>query len=161
MEKVLGISLRVSKLVLNAIGCTALALMMLLTVIDVFLRAAGRPIVGTYEIVALLLALVIGFCFPCVSLDRGNVYMEIVLDRLSKRNRAILNTFTRILGIVVFAVVAVDLFILGREFHMAGEVTSTLRLPFYPVAYGVGVCCFIQCLVLIFHIVQIWRGHYE
>ncbi len=161
MEDVLDTFLRLSKKVVNAIGCLALVFMMLLTVTDVILRAVGRPFVGTYEVVALLLALVIGFCFPSVSLDRGNVYMEVVLDRVSPRKRAILNTFTRILGIILFAFIAYNLLTVGKEFHRSGEVTATLRIPFYPVAYSVAVCCMIECFVFVFHIVQIWRGRYE
>jgi hypothetical protein len=38
--------------------------MMFLTVADVLMRAGGRPILGTYEMVALSLALVIGFSIP-------------------------------------------------------------------------------------------------
>ena len=62
--------------VLNIIGGAALTFMMFLTVADVLMRAGGHPIIGTYEIVALSLALVIGFGIPKVSLDRGHVYME-------------------------------------------------------------------------------------
>ncbi len=24
----------------------------------------------------------------------------------------------------------------------------TLRMPEYPIAYGIGLCCFIECLIL-------------
>jgi TRAP-type C4-dicarboxylate transport system permease small subunit len=108
-----------------------------------------------------MLAVVIGFTIPLVSLDRGHVYMEIILDRLSKKNRAIMNTFTRILCIVLFIVIGYNLFLVGNEFHSSGEVSSTLKIPFFPIAYGVGVCCFIECFVFIFDIVKIWRGQYE
>ena len=155
-----GILLRVSK-ILSYIGGAALTFMMFLTVADVLLRAGGRPILGTYEMVALSLAIVIGFTIPKVSLDRGHVYMEIVLDRLSKRNRAIMNTFTRVLCIVLFAIVGYNLFLIGNEFHTAGEVSSTLKIPFFPLPYFVGVCCFIECFVFIFDIAKIWRGPYE
>jgi TRAP-type C4-dicarboxylate transport system permease small subunit len=77
MEIMFNILQRVSK-VLNIVGGTALTFMMFLTVTDVLMRAGGRPILGTYEMVALSLALVIGFSIPKVSLDRGNVYMEII-----------------------------------------------------------------------------------
>jgi len=50
--------------VLNSIAGGAVTVMMLLTVADVLLRAGGHPIIGTFEIVALLLALVIGFGIP-------------------------------------------------------------------------------------------------
>lgn len=146
---------------LGFIGGTALSLMMFLTVADVILRAGGHPILGTYEIVALMLAVVIGFTIPMVSLNRGHVYMEILLEKLSRRNRAVMNTFTRILCIILFLVIGYNLFIVGNEFHSSGEVSSTLKIPFFPIAYGVGVCCFIECLVFIFDIVKIWRGQYE
>lgn len=152
---------RVVKKVLNFAGGTALSLMMFLTVADVIMRAAGRPILGTYEIVALLLAVVIGFTIPTVSLDRGHVYMEIVLDRLSTRGKALMNTLTRVLCIVLFIVIGYNLMMVGNELHVSGEVSSTLKLPFFPIAYGVGVCCFIECLVFIFDIIKIWRGQYE
>jgi TRAP-type C4-dicarboxylate transport system permease small subunit len=146
---------------LNIIAGIALTFMMFLTVADIFARAGKHPILGTYEIVALSLAIVIGFSIPQVSLDRGHVYMEIILDRLSKNNKAILNTLTRILCMILFAIIGYNLFLIGNEFHMSGEVSSTLKIPFFPIAYCVGVCSFIECLVFFFDIVKIWRGQYE
>jgi len=34
-------------------------------------------------------------------------------------------------------------------------------LPIYPVAYGVAVCCFLQCAVFLFDIVKIWSRAHE
>jgi TRAP-type C4-dicarboxylate transport system permease small subunit len=161
MERVLGTFLRICRAVLNVIGSAALTFMMFLTVTDVIMRAFGRPLVGTYEIVGLLLALVIGFGIPRVSMDRGHVYMEVLLDKLSKRNKDIMNTFTRVLCLFLFVLIAYNLFSVGNEFRMSGEVSPTIKLPFFPVAYAVGVCCFIECLVFIFDIIKIWRGQYE
>src|SRR5512136_840304 len=89
--------LRFASRLLNFIAGEAVTFMMLLTVADVLLRAGGHPIIGTFEIVALLLALVIGFGIPQVSLDRGHVYMDFLLVKLSKRSRDVMNTFTRML----------------------------------------------------------------
>ena len=44
-----------------------LVFMMLLTTFDVILRAFGRPIIGTYEMVALSGGIVIGFSVPITS----------------------------------------------------------------------------------------------
>jgi TRAP-type C4-dicarboxylate transport system permease small subunit len=147
--------------ILNYIGSAALTFMMLLTVADVVMRAFGRPIIGTYEIVGLSLALVVGFTIPKVSYERGHVFMEVVVERLTKRNKNILNTFTRILCIILFVMIGYNLFLAGNEFHMSGEVSPTIQIPFYPLAYGVGICCFIECLVFVNDIVNIWRGQYE
>jgi len=150
----------ISKL-LNIIAGIAVTVMMLLTVADVLLRAGGHPVIGTYEIVTLLLALVIGFGIPQVSLDRGHVYMEFLLEKFTKRGKDMMNVFTRILCLILFAFIGYNLFSVGAGFRASGEVTATIQLPFYPVAYGVAVCCLLECCVFIFDIVRIWRGQYE
>jgi TRAP-type C4-dicarboxylate transport system permease small subunit len=161
MENAFDVFLRACKVVLNVIASAALTFMMFLTVADILMRAFGHPLVGTYEIVSLALALVIGFGIPPVSMDRGHVFMEILLEKLSPRGKAIMNTATRIVCIILFALIAYNLFSIGSEFHSSGEVSPTIKLPFFPVAYAVGVCCYIECLVFVRDIVKIWRGQYE
>jgi TRAP-type C4-dicarboxylate transport system permease small subunit len=161
MESILSKFLGVASKILNLIGGSALTFMMFLTVADVLMRAGGHPITGTYEIVGLSLALVIGFGIPRVSMDRGHVYMEFIVDRLSPRFKAAMNIFTRVLCIGLFILIGYNLFGVGNEFHTSGEVSPTLKLPFFPVAYGVGICCFIECFVFIRDIIRIWRGTYE
>jgi TRAP-type C4-dicarboxylate transport system permease small subunit len=146
---------------LNIIAGIAVTLMMLLTVADVLLRAGGHPIIGTFEIVALLLALVIGFGIPQVSLDRGHVYMDFLLEKLSPKGKKVMNTVTRLLCLMLFAFIGLNLFNVGARFHASGEVSPTIQIPFYPVAYGVAICCLLECCVFIFDIVRIWRGQYE
>ncbi|HUL20894.1 MAG TPA: TRAP transporter small permease [Thermodesulfobacteriota bacterium] len=153
--------LRIISNLLNTIAGAAVTFMMLLTVADVVLRAGGHPIIGTFEVVSLLLALVIGFGIPQVSIDRGHVSMDFLMDKLSHRGRNVMNTFTRLLCLALFAFIGVNLFNVGARFHASGEVSPTIMIPFYPVAYGVAVCCLLECCVFLFDIVRIWRGQYE
>jgi TRAP-type C4-dicarboxylate transport system permease small subunit len=146
---------------INVIAGVALTAMMLLTVIDVLLRATSFPFVGTFEIVSLLMGIVIAFGIPQVSLDKGHVYMEFLVERLSSRNRNLVNTFTRILCIVLFACVAYNMIKIGARFRASGEVSPTIKIPFYPLPYAVSVCCFLECFVFISDIVTIWRGKHE
>ncbi|MBI5440535.1 MAG: TRAP transporter small permease [Deltaproteobacteria bacterium] len=157
----LFVSLQAVSRALNLLSGLALTLMMLLTVTDVVCRAGGHPILGVYEIAALGLAVVIGCGFPQTSLDRGHVYMEFLLEKLSGAPRRILNTLTRLGAFVLFILIGYNLLKVGAELYSAGEVSPTLRLPFYPVAYLVAVCCFVQCLVFLADVVRIWRGEYE
>lgn len=161
MNAVLENFFRVLRVVVTIIGGAALSFMMCLTVADVIGRAGGHPITGTYEIVALSLALVIGVTIPKVSLERKHVYMEFLLERLSPTGKATMNTVTRLLCLALFALIGYNLFSIGNEFRLSGEVSSTIRIPFFPVAYGVGICCFFECLVFVYDIIKIWRGDYE
>ena len=58
------------------IAGAALTAIVFLTVSDVILRLFKQPILGTYEIVSLLGAVVIGFAIPQTSIDRGQVLMD-------------------------------------------------------------------------------------
>jgi TRAP-type C4-dicarboxylate transport system permease small subunit len=161
MESKFDMSLKAVNKILNVIGGTALTVMMLLTVSDVIMRSLGYPILGAYELVAMLLAVVIGFTIPKVSLDKGHVIMEFILEKLSPTGRALMITFTRLLCIGLFAIIGYNLFLIAREFNISGEVSSTLKIPFFPIAYCVGICCFVECLVLVSDIVVVWRGQHE
>lgn len=160
MKALYDVLFRVGKW-LNAVSAATLTFMMLLTIADVTLRIVSRPILGTYEVVSILLAVVIGFSIPKVSLDKGHVYMEFLILALSGRNRAILFTFTRILCIILFLLIGYNLFSVANEFRLSGEVSPTIQLPFYPAAYGVGVCCFLECFVFAFDILNIWKNSNE
>lgn len=157
MEEAFGILQRTGKY-LSVISGVALTCLMFLTVADVAMRAGGRPIMGTYEVAGLSLALVIGFSIPRVSLNQKHIYMDFLVDRLSKRNRALINIFSRILCILLFVLMGYGLFSVGSEFRTSGEVSPTVRLPVFPMAYGVGACCFIECFVFLFQIARSWRA---
>jgi TRAP-type C4-dicarboxylate transport system permease small subunit len=146
---------------LNIVSGVALTFMMLLTVADVLLRAAGHPIVGTYEISALCLGLVIAFGIPQVSLDKGHVFMEFLLDKFPAVGKKAMATFTRLLCLTLFVFIGVNLLKVAAGFQASGEVTATVRLPIYPVAYGVAVCCFLECVVFLLDIAKLWRDANE
>jgi TRAP-type C4-dicarboxylate transport system permease small subunit len=153
-------SLRVVAKTINIIAGAALTFMMMLTVADIFGRAFGRPILGTYEIVSLTLGLVIGFGIPKVSLDRGHVFMEFLIEKLTPNGKKVMHTFTRLLCLGLFILIGYNLFTVGAEFHASGEVSPTIKLPFFPVAYGIGVCCWLECFVFMYDIAKIWRDEY-
>jgi TRAP-type C4-dicarboxylate transport system permease small subunit len=134
---------------------------MLLTVGDVILRYFKRPIVGTYELVAFSGAVVIGFSVPLTSWMRGHVYVDFLILRFSQKIRNVFNIITRCLVICLFLLIGWNLMKYGMDLYKSGEVSLTLQMPFYPVAYGVGICCFIQSLVVLCDIVKIFGGKYE
>lgn len=146
---------------INLIAGIALTFMMSLTVADIILRFFRIPIVGTYELVAFSGAVVIGFAVPLTSWMRGHVYVDFFILRFSQKTRNIINIVTRFLGICLFIMIGWNLISYGMDLRKSGEVSITLQMPFYPVAYGVGVCCFIQCLVLLCDILKISGGKYE
>jgi TRAP-type C4-dicarboxylate transport system permease small subunit len=146
---------------LNVIAGIALVFLMFLTLGDVILRLFKRPIVGTYELVAFSGAIVIGFSLPLTSWLRAHIFVDFFILKFSKKVQNVFNIATRCVVIVLFFLIAWNLIRYGMDLHKSGEVSATLRMPFYPIAYGVAVSCFIQCLVMVCDIVKIVGGKYE
>ena len=146
---------------LNIIAGISLTFLMLLTISDVILRFFRKPIVGTYELVALSGAVVIGFSLPMTSWLRQHIFVDFFIAKFSKKVQTIFNVATRCVVFILFILVGWNLFKYALDLQKSGEVSPTLRIPFYPVAFGVGICCLIQCLVMVCDVIKIFGGEYE
>jgi TRAP-type C4-dicarboxylate transport system permease small subunit len=143
---------------MNTVGEVALFLMMVLTVADVILRTFGHAIVGTYELVAMIGAIVVGGSLSQTSWDRGHVYVDMLIEN---RSPAIKNGFfiaTRIVGIVLFAFLAYHVANKGICLKSHGDVSMTLRLPYWPFTYALAFCFFVQCFSLLTDIFRLFES---
>lgn len=153
MNTISALSRGLSRFMFSVAGA-ALAASMFLTVGDVILRSFQHPIVGTYELVGLLGAVVVGFAIPETSRVNGHVIMDFLPGAVSGSWRRLLRVVTRLIGILIFLLIAVNLWSMGSDFRVNGEVTPTLQLPMYPVAWGISLCCLIECLTLFVDILE-------
>ena len=106
-------------------------------------------------------AVVIGFTMPQTALSRGHIYVDFLIAKFSQRVRNAYNITTRCVVFILFFLTGWNLFKYGWDLQRSGEVSPTLQMPFYPVAYGVGICCFVQCLVMICDLMKIHGGRYD
>jgi TRAP-type C4-dicarboxylate transport system permease small subunit len=125
-----------------------LFVMMMLTVIDVILRYLGKSVAGTYELVSFAGALTVGFAIAQTSLDGGHVYVDILTDHVSPILKKVLIFCTKTAGAMIFLLLAYSFMFKGIELYGSQEVSMTLHIPFYPVAYGLCVCSVIEAFVL-------------
>ncbi|OPY66555.1 MAG: Tripartite ATP-independent periplasmic transporter [Syntrophorhabdaceae bacterium PtaU1.Bin034] len=146
---------------MNAVAAICLTFIMLLTTLDVILRMFKTPIVGTYELVGFMGGVIIGFAIPMTSWVRGHIYVDFVIQKLPPGGRKAAHTVTRLMVIAFFVVAGLNLIKQGVYLYRTREVSPTLQLPFYPVVFGIGFACVVECLVLIADIVKISGGKYE
>jgi TRAP-type C4-dicarboxylate transport system permease small subunit len=130
------------------VAAVALTSIMMLTVADVVLRMFKKPILGTYELVGFLAAWAISFAIPQTSLDKGHVQMDFLTEKLPGWVNRILVPVTRLIGVGTFALVAYNLYGMGNDLRASGDVTPLRQLPLFPLAYGIGLACLVECLVL-------------
>ncbi len=153
MERLFRVTSRFSK-TLNWIGGGVLVFMMLLTVADVILRYLKRPILGTYELVSFLGAVVIAFALPLTSWEKGHVAVDILFEFYPKAKKNVLDAITRLMGILFFVILSWNLIGMGASLYKTGEGTLTLQLPLYPIAFVLGFSCVVQCLILVADLIK-------
>ncbi len=138
-----------------------LTFIMLLTTADVVLRIFGRPVPGAVEIIAICGGAVVGFTVPITSWMRGHIAVDFVLNWLSPIGKNLLNAMTRCIGIGLCLLISLNSVRIGTEFRQGSEVSGTLQLPLYPVAYAIAACFLVLAIVLLSDIVKIFGGTYE
>lgn len=147
--------------ILHGLGGVSLVVLMLLTVADVVLRACGKPIPGTYELVGYAGALAIGFALPFTSWLGGHVHVDSLISRLPETGRRALTVVTRLLAMGLFVVLGWNLIRIGLDLRASGEVSPTLQLRFYPVAFGLATAAFLQVVVLACAIPAAFRSDHD
>lgn len=148
----------------QVIAGITLAFMIVVTLGDVILRAFGKPVLGAYEIISFSGGVVIGLAIPYTSWMKGHIYVDALFDKQPRRQghpfraKDFVNILTRCAGIVLFFFLGWSFFGYGDSLYASNEVTQTLRIPFYPVAYGLGISCYVQSLLLFCDILRLIGG---
>jgi TRAP-type C4-dicarboxylate transport system permease small subunit len=137
-----------------------LAFMLLFTLTDVVMRAFGKPIVGDYEIISFLGAVVVGFAIPYTTLLKGHVIVDFLIEKLPKNVSDGMQIATRIMGIALFLWASWNFVDMSLDLIKSKEVTPVFRLPYYPISFGLAFCCIVQSFTLFSQIMKIVRGRH-
>src|SRR5690606_2257889 len=110
---------------------------MLLTVADVVMRAFGRPIAGSFEVIGWLSAVALGLSLGYTQAHRGHVAMTLVTDRLRGRAAAAMDAFNSLAALLLFGLVAWVVLGFAQTLHASGSLSETMTVIVYPWVYVV------------------------
>lgn len=127
----------------------AMVAIMLLIVGNVLLRIVWKPILGTYDIVSFLGAVLISFALANCAAQKGHVVISIVVERLPQRAQAITDSITGLFSVVIFMVISWQSIMYATKLWQDGVLSATLLVPYFPLVYGVGFGCIMISLVLL------------
>jgi TRAP-type C4-dicarboxylate transport system permease small subunit len=145
----------------HALAGVMLALMMLVTLTDVIMRAAGHPIVGTIEIITFSGAMVVGFALPYSSWKNSHVNVDFLTEKLHPTPRRLLEAVTKVMGTVLFLFIAYNFILYGQDLKRTGEVSPAFKIPYYPLTYALSFSCLMQSLTLFCDICRKFGGGSE
>jgi TRAP-type C4-dicarboxylate transport system permease small subunit len=138
--------------VANAIGMIALATMMFVTALDVLGRKLlNMPILGSYEMIELLMAICIGLGLAHCGIMRGHINIDIITMHLSKRANAILGIFTGFIAFVIIGIASWQACVYIVNKINTKAVTTVLYIPIYPFVAIVALGLIMYFIVLIVH----------
>ena len=113
--------------------------MMLLTCVDVVGRLFRHPVFGSVELMSLAGAVVVAMALPYTHAVKGHIGVEIVLDKLPRTLRKVIELFTGILSLILFGIVTWKMIEYSVKMMESGEVSMNLGLPEYLIIGVVGL----------------------
>lgn len=128
--------------------------MMAVTCLDVALRRCGSSVPGAYDIVRLLGGVVVAAALPPTTAVKGHVAIEYFFHRLDAMGRLVVDSLMRTLQTFGFCYAAWAFLRKGLTLLRDGEVTPTLQLPIFWLAWLVAASCALSALVSLFHLLR-------
>lgn len=114
-------------------GMSLVLAMMFLTVVNAVGRyALNKTVTGIIELSTFLLVMIIFLSIAYVQVKNGHVMVGLIVDRLSPRTQAIIDSVTYTIGLAVSILVVWQTLLKGFDIRQTGEVSLTLSIPFFP-----------------------------
>ena len=134
----------------NWIAGGILVAIMLITVVNMILRAVWVPLAGLSQGVGFLSAIVVAFALGYTQIRRGHVAIDIVVSRFSPRAQAIIDSIIYFMSMVLFGLIAWQVTRLaGHHWEIGSTAESLWNIVFFPLMYMVALGCALLCLVLL------------
>lgn len=144
---------------LNWIACAALMAMVALVLIDIVGNKLFKtPLTGGIELVSLLSVVAISFAIAQTQIAHGHIEVEMLVTKLPRTAQKVISTIVHCLGIGLFVILAWQSYTYGVALQASGEVSMTLRIPYYPFVWGLGFCSLVVVLVLIMQMIKMLRN---
>ena len=138
--------------VLGYVASSFLILLMMITVIDVFLRYFfNSPITGTTEISQLMMIIIVFPALGWAAIDRAHIRVDLLIRQLPKRPSAVVNAITFLLALGVYFIITWRSFL---ESAVVNRQTSLIHLPFAPFYWLMSVSLAIFCLAILALIIE-------
>ncbi len=135
---------------MHMVGQYVLMLMMLLTSADVCGRYFfNRPLLGAYDLTQLMMVVMVFFCIAYTQVKKGHVGITIIVDRLSEKNQAVIESVGYFLGLVLFSILAWQNIVKANLMRMGGATTASIEIPTYPFFLVIAFGSLLMCLVLL------------
>lgn len=140
-------------------GGAALAFMTVFSVWNVLImrKAFNAPIVGAEDILILLLVVIVALSIPLGARSGAHIEIEVLESSMSARFAKWSMIFVKLLGVVLLAIMAWQLWRAGQSAERFGETTQQLLISYEPFYYLLAASVGVYAAVLLLDIWQMLR----
>jgi len=157
MKQFTGLITGISR-ALDRIAGFCMVAVMLLMVVNILLRVLfNRPILGTYDYVVFLTALIIGLALAHCAVQNGHIAVSFVVEKLPKKIQEAVATVTTTIAMLFWGLCAWQMGVYANKMAVSGVVSSTTQIPLYPFIYIVAFGLLALCLVLLVKAVESFK----
>ena len=131
-----------------------LVAIMVAIVLDIILRLARIPVIGSYEITQLLIVVTVAFALPYTALKKGHVVVDLLVSRLRERSLLISSTITIFLSLVIWGLVVwASIGVLEEKWTR--EASFTLQIPYLPFRFAWVIGLTLFCLIYLLEVILV------
>jgi len=137
------------------IAGVALTAMLVISVADVIgNKIFHHPIQGTTDYVSFLAVITIIFSLSYSLIEKAHVQVDLFLNKLPRRLKAIFEIFIALLSLTLFVLLTWFSVRYGIRLQKNNELSMTQRIPVFPFAYAVAFACLPACLYLFLEVLR-------
>lgn len=133
----------------HLVSCLPLFILVAITTMDVVARYVfNTSVPDTAEISAMLLGICISLSLPFATLRQEQVRVDMVVNRLPARGRAVAEVVTLFVSTVLFALIAWQTIKRVLYSMNSGEYIGAMEIPIWPAKSVFAISCLLTALVL-------------
>jgi TRAP-type C4-dicarboxylate transport system permease small subunit len=126
---------------------------MVAIVLDVILRLARIPIIGSYELTEVAIIVTVAFALPYTALKGGHVAVDLLVSRFKPRSRQLSVAITVLFSTVIWALVVwASIGVLQDKW--LNEASYTLKIPYLPFRFVWVIGLALFCIVYLFEVIK-------
>jgi TRAP-type C4-dicarboxylate transport system permease small subunit len=135
------------------VGLVAMFGMLVVTLIDVVgTKLMTKPLPGATEIIPFLQLTAIAGGLAYSKIDGRHIIVDFFVVFIPKRPRASLEVLTSLMGLGFFIILAIMSYNYGWKLYHSHTIAFTSKLPYYPFAFWITVCCIPMITVILMEI---------
>jgi C4-dicarboxylate transporter, DctQ subunit len=145
---------KVSKALAEIAGWLLFVCMAIVTLNVILRQVFGAPLLGTYEWVGILTAVMISLGLAFCAIVGGHIAIDFVVNKMKPGLQRIIAVVCGVISCFVMGGVTVSMVLYANKLALSGEVSPTTKIPYYLFVYAVGVGFAVFLAVLLLDLYQ-------